>query len=265
MCLDHPENRKRCAAAGIAAPLVAQLAAAENEDSIEKSLWLTTNLTRDDKANRVELARAGMLSVLVVLLQDPPTLNITKNTCKALLNFLHEEQLHRQFVSAGGIEPLVNMVSGPNTPRELQVLTAMLLLDLTAFDPKIRSALLAVDVQIAVANFLLFFDCPELQRNAAMILNNLSLDDANEQQLLACGCIEDLCALLESQEAPVRREALAALAAFSAFPSICDEMRVVGGIAKIVDVIEYSTPDRCAVRVSVCVCVCACVYVYIYR
>ncbi|KAJ0252498.1 U-box domain-containing protein 15 [Hirschfeldia incana] len=225
--------------------LVQALSSSQLEEQRE-SVKQMRLLARENPENRVLIANAGAIPLLVQLLSYPDS-SIQENTVTTLLNLSIDETNKKLISNEGAIPDIIEILQYGN--REARENSAAALFSLSMLDENKVTIGLSNGIPPLVE--LLQHGTSRGKKDALTALFNLSLNSANKGRAIDAGIVQPLLQLLKDRNLGMIDEALSILLLLVSHPEGRQAIGQLSFIETLVDFIRQGTPKNkeCAASV----------------
>ena len=225
--------------------LVAALSSSQLEEQRE-SVKQMRLLARENPENRVLIANAGAIPLLVQLLSYPDS-SIQENTVTTLLNLSIDETNKKLISNEGAIPDIIEILQYGT--REARENSAAALFSLSMLDENKVTIGLSDGIPPLVE--LLQHGTSRGKKDALTALFNLSLNSANKGRAIDAGIVQPLLQLLKDRNLGMIDEALSILLLLVSHPEGRQAIGQLSFIETLVDFIRQGTPKNkeCAASV----------------
>lgn len=203
-------------------------------------------LAKENPENRVLIANAGAIPLLVQLLSYPDS-GIQENAVTTLLNLSIDETNKKLISDEGAIPDIIEILQNGN--REARENSAAALFSLSMLDENKVTIGLSNGIPPLVE--LLQHGTSRGKKDALTALFNLSLNSANKGRAIDAGIVQPLLQLLKDRNLGMIDEALSILLLLVSHPEGRQAIGQLSFIETLVDFIRQGTPKNkeCAASV----------------
>lgn len=203
-------------------------------------------LAKENPENRVLIANAGAIPLLVQLLSYPDS-GIQENAVTTLLNLSIDETNKKLISDEGAIPDIIEILQNGN--REARENSAAALFSLSMLDENKVTIGLSDGIPPLVE--LLQHGTSRGKKDALTALFNLSLNSANKGRAIDAGIVQPLLQLLKDRNLGMIDEALSILLLLVSHPEGRQAIGQLSFIETLVDFIRQGTPKNkeCAASV----------------
>ncbi|VVB06114.1 unnamed protein product [Arabis nemorensis] len=225
--------------------LVEALSSSQLEEQ-RKSVKQMRLLARENPENRVLIANAGGIPLLVQLLSYPDS-GIQENAVTTLLNLSIDEDNKKLISNEGAIPSIIEILQNGN--REARENSAAALFSLSMLDENKVTIGLSNGIPPLVE--LLQNGTLRGKKDALTALFNLSLNSANKGRAIDAGIVQPLLQLLKDRNLGMIDEALSILLLLASHPEGRQAIGQLSFIETLVEFIREGTPKNkeCATSV----------------
>ncbi|XP_006403398.2 U-box domain-containing protein 15 [Eutrema salsugineum] len=227
-------------------PLLVEALSSSQLEEQRKSVKQMRLLARENPENRVLIANAGGIPLLVQLLSYPDS-GIQENAVTTLLNLSIDEVNKKLISNEGAIPSIIEILQNGN--REARENSAAALFSLSMLDENKVTIGLSNGIPPLVE--LLQNGTLRGKKDALTALFNLSLNSANKGRAIDAGIVQPLLQLLKDRNLGMIDEALSILLLLASHPEGRQTIGQLSFIETLVEFIREGTPKNkeCATSV----------------